>query len=369
MRLIRKVLPALGALALIGGIGITGATAVSASSPGCAFTNGCATLHGTDAGGHQVAMDAKKQSAKPGTLVIGYPDIAGDGATNFDAVLHFTTQRGQTVWSDSGLTLWGSWNPMSTPGVLPFPASETAPVVLGGVTYNATAGCLDFTVSGGQPFTPASVPGYKATLTGLTGAAVTISPYSGSHSTGTICIGGDGLTPGVYHNLVLTVSDSNASPAGTSPVTPAGPETASVTFAAQLYGYQVTNPDTTEPFYTFVYAKGGVWSSECVTDVNGSGALQLQSCTLGKNRYQDFFALNGSGAPVQVDSTGVTAYHFQDWLASIANASSSCLTDPSSLNPAAPQADAADEASSPAGRQLRTDGSCTAAGNLFSWNT
>ena len=126
------------------------------------------------------------------------------------------------------------------------------------------------------------------------------------------------------------------------------------------------NPGPDIPFYTFVYAKNGVWSSQCVTDSNGSGALTLIPCTLGKNRYQDFFALNSSGSPSQ-SLTGGGQFHIQDWLASIVSPVNSCLTDPSSLNPGTPQTDATDEAASPAGRQLRVDGSCTATGNLWTW--
>ena len=55
--------------------GTLAAGTAQASSTGCAFTNGCATLHGVDAASHAVAMDAKYKSPKPGTLIIGYPDI------------------------------------------------------------------------------------------------------------------------------------------------------------------------------------------------------------------------------------------------------------------------------------------------------
>ena len=61
--------------------GTLAAGTAQASSTGCAFTNGCATLHGTDGASHAVAMDAKRKSSAPGTLIIGYPDIPGDGAT------------------------------------------------------------------------------------------------------------------------------------------------------------------------------------------------------------------------------------------------------------------------------------------------
>ena len=74
-----KVLAASAVLTLAGGIAAAAGTA-QASSTGCAFTNGCATLHGTDAASHAVAMDAKYKNSHE--IVIGYPDVPGDGATS-----------------------------------------------------------------------------------------------------------------------------------------------------------------------------------------------------------------------------------------------------------------------------------------------
>ena len=105
-----------------------------------------------------------------------------------------------------------------------------------------------------------------------------------------------------------------------------------------------------------------MWSNECVTDTNGSGALTLETCTLGRDLGQDFYAL--AGTPVTL---GVGAVSIQNRLALITDAADSCLTDPSSLNPATRQTDATDEAVSPAGRQLRVDGSCAMGVNPWTW--
>ena len=99
MSIYGKVLAAAAGLTLLGGIAAAGTA--RASSPDCAFSNGCATLHGTDANGNTVAMDAKKQN-KAG-IVIGYPDNAGDGATSFDGVLHYGKGVKTTSYTDTGL--------------------------------------------------------------------------------------------------------------------------------------------------------------------------------------------------------------------------------------------------------------------------
>ena len=76
-----KILASAGGLVLAASLGL-GAGVAQASTPGCAFADGCATLQGFDAANHAVAMDAKYQNPKE--IVIGYPDVPGDGATSFD---------------------------------------------------------------------------------------------------------------------------------------------------------------------------------------------------------------------------------------------------------------------------------------------
>src|SRR5208282_309671 len=95
-----KVLAASAVLTLAGGIAATAGTA-QASSTGCAFTNGCATLHGTDANGSTVAMDAKYKNKNE--ILIGYADNASDGATSFDGVLHYGKGKKTTSYQDTGL--------------------------------------------------------------------------------------------------------------------------------------------------------------------------------------------------------------------------------------------------------------------------
>ena len=93
----------------------------------------------------------------------------------------------------------------------------------------------------------------------------------------------------------------------------------------------------------------------------------LQTCTLGKDQYQDFYALDSTGAKSAALQTSSSAFRIQNVIAAVTNPASSCLTDPSTLDPATPQSDATDEAVSPAGRQMRTDGSCALGVNPYTW--
>ena len=96
---LRKIGTAAAVLLAAGGLTLTAAGTASASSTGCAFSNGCATLHGTDANGSSVAMDAKHKNKTE--IVIGYGDNAGDAATSWDGVLHYTHAKSVTTWDDS----------------------------------------------------------------------------------------------------------------------------------------------------------------------------------------------------------------------------------------------------------------------------
>lgn len=403
----RKYLAAAGAAAFAVALSV-GATA-QASSPGCAFGNGCATLHGMDAASHQVALDAKYQNKSE--ILIGYPDLAGDGATSFDGVLHFTKGAKVTTSQDTSLQvnrLHGTCPALPSAGLTPSAGIVTpdadgslsvksVPAGMGAVKNpNGTVTLSGAATAAGslvldEAFGDCTVAEYWAISPGdvvPTAAAVLDKPAIGR----TYPVGGvqfsdvatvpAGVTGGfAYSGLPagLSASGSGFLSVGASTalkgtyssrgVTYADSFGASVTSAFQLVvdALTTTTPGNHVPYYTFVYAPHGTWTSRCVTDVNGSGALRLEPCTLGRDKYQDFFALNGSGSPVQI-ADGATTYHFQNWLASVAKADS-CLTDPSSLNPGTPQNDATDEATGPAGRQLRTDGSCTSGQNLWSWNT
>ena len=193
---------------------------------------------------------------------------------------------------------------------------------------------------------------YTATLSGLPGATVTspITETGGTYNAA-ISVNGDTLAPGVYDNITLTITDS-ATPTQQS---------VSYTAAAKVVAHQVTIPGGNTPFYTFVYAPGGDWTSQCVTDINGSGALKLFPCTLGKDTGQDFTVDSSNGL-----LSGSQA-HVSSLLAASVGASS-CLTDPSTSDPSIPQSDAADELA-PGGRQLYVNGSCAAGANLWSWGT
>jgi len=400
----RKYLAAAGAAAFA--VALIGATA-QASSPGCAFGNGCATLRGFDAASHQVAMDAKYQNKHE--ILIGYPDNPGDGASSFDGVLHFTPNGETTIYQDTALQVPAYHGVCSgAPGTLAISgdtvtaasgdtlsvhAADGLTAVANGantsITFSGTAlagnlvvdesygpGCTEawtLTLSAGS--LPATLGAFTQDLGG--GISRSYVPGGVQFSDSVNGPGGfafSGLPAGVVRTatgeLVLAGSSAQPQTDSSNGVTYTDSNGAQVTdsFELVVQANSFTNKNPDKPFYTFVYAPNGTWSSQCVTDVNGSGALKLEPCTLGKDKYQDFFALDGSGTPVQI-ADGVTTYHFQNWLASVANAGHSCLTDPSSLNPGTPQSDVTDEAASPAGRQLRTDGSCASTQDLWSWNT
>ena len=128
-----------------------------------------------------------------------------------------------------------------------------------------------------------------------------------------------------------------------------------------MTGIKSTTPGAGVPFYTFVYAPKGDWTSQCVTDINGSGALKLFPCTLGKDNGQDFTIDSANGL---LDGS---QHHVSNWLAAAAGVKS-CLTDPSTSAAGTPQSDTADEVA-PAGRQLYVNGSCAANTDLWSWGT
>jgi len=338
-----------------------------ASSAGCVTSNGCGTLHGTDQAGHQIAMDAKGQSSKPGTLIIGYPDNNGDPATSFDATLHYTPSQPVTSWADNAVTVFGTPDSTFTQAAVTAPVPLLDPPVTVTLTdAGVDTGLLNWTVKGGTgPYTitlNSTLPGAVVDVMTNYGTAAGVPAGDDNTATGTISVEGDALAEGVYNNLVLTVSDSYTY--GNPPVAAAG--TSTTTFAAKVYGNQVTSPSAAEAYYTFVYAKNGTQTNECVTDVNGSGALQLAACTRGKDLGQDFWVLAGDslsgGSPVIL---GTGTYTVQNRLEAAVSAADSCLQDLSSLLPSTPQTNAVDETASPAGRQLRTDGSCTS--NSWSW--
>lgn len=404
-RVTRKYLAAAGAAAFAVVLGSLGTTAL-ASSPGCAFGNGCATLHGLDAASHQVAMDAKYQNRHE--ILIGYPDNPGDGASSFDGVLHFTPNGKTTTYQDTALQVPAYHGTCSgAPGTLAV-SGDTVTAASGdtlsvhsadGLTAIANSGNTSVTFSGtalagnlvvdesygpgcAEAWTlalsagplPATLGAFTQDLGGAISRSYVVGGVQFSDAVnGPGSFSFSGLPAGIVRTssgeLVLSGSSAQPQTDSSNGVTYTDGNGAQVTSSFELVvqATSVTNKNPDKPFYTFVYAPNGTWTSQCVTDVNGSGALKLEPCTLGRDKYQDFFALNGSGDPVQI-ADGITTYHIQNWLASVAKADS-CLTDPSSLNPGTPQSDVTDKATSPAGRQLRTDGSCTSAQDLWSWNT
>ena len=414
-----RLLAATAALLLpAGGLALTAGAAL-ASSTGCAFSNGCATLHGTDANGNAVAMDAKYQNKNE--ILIGFLDNAGDGATSFDGVLHYGKGTKTTSYQDTGLVVSHFLTPTcATPSSKDVPpvVNATLPAATGTITdggndLSVSTGPDDLNISGGGTSTlswAATGSGVGAPIViaenygvgcvGLWSSTVTVtvasgvvtatgfpsftaaSPVGGGHihetntgssvDTFTDSVSGGtfsftALPKGVSQSGgVLTADTSTAVPGlytslGVIYTQPDGAiDTAS--FDLLVTGIKSVTPGAGVPYYTFVYAPHGDWTSQCVTDINGSGALRLFPCTLGKNTGQDF----------TIDSTNGlldgSQHHVSDILAAAANSAKSCLTDPSTSNAGTPQSDTADE-TAPNGRQLYVNGSCAANTNLWSWGT
>lgn len=396
----RKVLSSAAVAVGLGTLMLTPGAAF-ASSTGCAFTNGCATLHGVDAASHGVAMDSKYQSASTGNLIIGYPDNSGDGATDFDAVLHYTPGNNVTTYSDTGflvshLSLACSLSGVSSTDIpkktgttitAPYPLTvsqangtdftTTGPstsLSFSGTLQDGTvvtetgtgsdAGCAGaFTYHGGtfhlsDPTSLISVHNVGGSVTEFTDSDTGTFSFSGlpdgvSVNGGSLTADSSTAVPGTYSSVGVTFTESSG---------------AAITEAFNLTvdGTSATAPGAPTPYYTFAYAKAGVWSNECVTDTNGSGALTLETCTLGHDHYQDFYALQG-GVPqgsLQTDTGGT--YHIQNLLSAYGSANS-CLIDAATVNPATPETNAFDEATG--GRQLAVTGSCTSDATSWSWSS
>jgi len=221
------------------------------------------------------------------------------------------------------------------------------------VSGNATFPTPAFTIvnsnAGGhihETDTGSSVDTFTDTVSGGT-FSFTALPKGVSQSGGVLTADTSTAIPGTYTSVGVVYTE----PGGVI-------DTASFTLV--ITGIKSITPGAGVPFYTFVYAPKGDWTSQCVTDINGSGALKLFPCTLGKDTGQDFTIgattpglLSGSQAPVR------------NLLAEAASPADSYLVDPSTSDPATPQSDAADEVA-PGGRQLYVNG---ADANVWSWGT
>jgi hypothetical protein len=268
--------------------------------------------------------------------------VTGNGTPtlNWVGVGTHTTPESISVAETYGagcVSLWGS-DVATTAGVAHFTAFTPIAASAGGHLHETNTG--------------SSVDTFTDSVTGGT-FSFTALPAGVSQSGGVLTADTSTAIPGTYTSVGVVYTE----PGGVI-------DTASFTLV--ITGNKVTL--TNVPYYTFVYAKNGVWSNQCVTDDNGSGGLNLQVCTLGKNQYQDWFALNSAGIPQNDLQSNVTAkYWVQNVLAAASNKASSCLIDNSTLNPGTPESDAVDSAAG--GRELRATGSCTAAGDTWSWNT
>ena len=312
-----RVLAASAALAVTGGLTLAAAGTAQASSTGCAFTNGCATLRGTDANGSTVAMDAKRQNKNE--ILIGYPDNAGDGATSFDGVLHYGKGTKTTSYADTGFTLSPTFT--SIPCLLTTaprsghacrePARSRAAMML--TVQSSTGTATDSPSSGSSialggagtltvdeqyasdgtsceaAYTGSRYVSGAPTLATAPDAASLTYPTSPGGSTWTFLdsnTGGTfkftGLPAGIIPSGGSLTADTSTAVPGTYTnvgVTYTAPDGAvfTATFTLKVSGIKSTTPGAGVPYYTFVYAPAGDWTSQCVTDINGSGALRLVS--------------------------------------------------------------------------------------------
>jgi hypothetical protein len=403
-----KVLTAGAVIALAAGTGAALTGTAQASTAGCAFTNGCATLHGVTVNGSAVAMDAKHQNKNE--ILIGYPDNVGDGATSFDADLHYGKGSKTTSYADTGLQFGPNFasvpcitgtphnsDPVPAAGTLTSGTGEalTVEATTGTVTVTPSSGTVltvnggsaggtfevdqeyasdgnscvaayNYSVASGSTPIPAKSPASPdlATLNWPTSPGDSQFTFLESDSGGTFSF--TGLPAGISVNGGTLTADTSTAHPGTYTnvgVTYTATDGAvwTATFTLTVSAIKSVTPGAGVAFYTFVYAPNGNWTSQCVTDINGSGALKLFPCTLGKDTGQDFTVDSSNGL------LGSGQAHVSNILAQ-ATSASSCLTDPSTSAPGTPQSDAADELP-PGGRQLYVNGSCAANTNLWSWGT
>ncbi len=375
---------AVAALAF-GGMAAMAAPSANATTFNCVFSNGCGALHGVNAVGTPVAVDAKYKN--PAEEAIGYPDLSGDSATNVALVAHqsksfgtladtavqaFLTHRTATD-CPAQVTNFTSSNPStatpaagttfshaSATGVASAVISSGNLVVTvtgtgnGSVTVSNTSANGDCTVvdsvalmassgnvtsqvesqdvitsvtsannnvTGSVTFNANSSPAIAATESNLPPGLVSGQPLTPGSA-----------TPGTYNDLGLTVTDAQgASVTGT--------------FDLKVTGHHVAVSGPV--FYTIVFAKNGFWSSDCLTAV-GAGKLRFSPCTLGHNPAQRFYAFSGS-VPVTANILGGGTYSFR-------NAAFGFMEDASqNTSPLTPQNDLADSIL-PGGRQLDVNG-------------
>lgn len=404
----------LTAAALVAGGGALAgpASAAPLSSTNCVFTNGCATLKGVDANGSAVALDAKHQSKTE--ILIGYADNAGDDATSFDGDLHYGKGAKVTSYADTGLTVKDFDNTChpSHNDVAPTVSYNTPPaagtITASGNDLSVSTSATNLTTSGGETSTlswtaDAGMPTHTSTLVvaetygagcvALWGTDVTTSggvasfiPFSAipgnnggrihEENTGSSVDTFTDTAPGGTFTFtalpagvsqsggVLTADTSTAIPGTYTSVgvvyTEPGGVIDTASFTLVITGIKSSTPGAGVPYYTFVFAPNGDWTSQCVTDINGSGALRLEPCTLGKDTGQDFTI--GATTPGLLSSSQAPV---RNLLAEATSPADSYLTDPSTSNPATPQSEVNDELT-PGGRELYVNGPDT---SVWSWST
>lgn len=324
-----KIRQLAAAFVVVGGLvagAFTGIPAAGASEITCQIQNGCGTLHGIDAVGTPVALDAKKKADLG--IDIAYPDLPGDRATAYSLVEHqghgkwTFADKSETVSSQSGITGLNIFTGLNIPGALQF--------------------------------------SYSSALVGTTTVSVT---WPGSSTPTTVTLtGGAGSTPlpAYLRNGIYTVGISVTVQPPTVEGTPPPATTFTGTFGFTVQGNAVYVP--AQPYYTIVYVtENGTWTSDCVTALPG-GLLANEPCDWGRSPDQQFRFYTSNGGVLSTGSVVVPQSVSSQQYAVENAATGKYLESLSGLLPAqllVPQSDAAD-ALPFTGRQLDANGPSTA---------
>lgn len=225
-----------------------------ASEIACQVADGCGTLHGTDAAGIPVALDAKRKADLG--IDIGYPDLPNDQATAWSLVLH--QGHGRVTYTDLTDTPAGTG--------------------IDGLTASVAAGSLTFTYEGnGTSAYSIGLSGFPELPASLALANTIAEPDIYTVSTAVPAY----LRPGTY-NVAIVLTSQDPAVEGTTPP----PVFTDGTLTLTVTGTVVFVP--AQPYYSLAYVTPqGNWTSDCAT-VLGDGLMRNEPCTLGRDPTQMF---------------------------------------------------------------------------------
>jgi hypothetical protein len=324
------------------------APSANATTFNCVFSNGCGALHGVNAVGTPVAVDAKYKN--PDEMAIGYPDLTGDSATNVALVAHTQHSVGTQAWADTAL--FGTDANLVCTDATSAPPSPPACGGNGTLTNNV-GGSLTFTFTPAGPVALSASQSDSAVLPSGLAAGAPVSIGGGQF---TVAVPLGTAVPNTYGAQSVTF---NA-------VYPDGPsrtftDTITVTFILKVDANHEFTPGPVSTFYTIVFAKNGFWSSQCLTEVGTVGKVRFAPCTLGHDPGQRFYAYLG-GVPATSSILAGGTYSFQ-------SGEGGGFLEDASVNPSPqlPQTDLADSIL-PNGRQLDVNGTNSLQANeMWTW--